>query len=62
MISDRVLLLPVVIVVVSLSGICACGASNRVSVRNNMQLALTAESGVVVATFDPDTPQVGAWD
>ena len=62
MVSARVLLVPVVIVAVSLSGICACVASNRVLVQNDLQWALTAESGVRVATFDPETPQVGAWD
>ena len=62
MVSAQVLLVPVVIVSVSLSSSCACGANNRVSVRNDLHWALTAESGVRVATFDPETPQVGAWD
>ena len=61
-VSAQVLLVPVVVVALSLSGICACGASNRVLFRNDLQWELTAESGVRVATFDPKTPQVGAWD
>ena len=57
MVAARVLLVPVVIVAVSLNGICACGASNCVSVRNDLQWALTAESGVRVANFEPETPE-----
>ena len=45
-----------------LSGICYCGVSNCVSDRNNVQWALTAESGVRVAKSGPKTSQVGAWD
>ena len=62
MVLARVVLVPVVIVAVSLSGICSRGVSNRVSVLNDVYWTLTTESGVRKAISGPETLQVGAWD